>query len=155
MLPETYNAPLTDAFPATCKLPPSCILIFDPLVKSKSLFCATKPLSNVAEPLETTNAPVIDVSVLMLKPPKSDKDAVNAPLAILDKFNPVTPVAGIFVKLLPSPLNEPVKNEADTFVDTRLLIVTPLIVLPSILPVKSNAVLPPEANMYKVSLPTA
>ena len=39
MLPETYNAPLTDASPATCKLPPSCILIFDPLVKSKSLFC--------------------------------------------------------------------------------------------------------------------
>ena len=115
---------------------------------------------NVDDPVTTNdpstfNAPEIDASVLTWKPPVSDIDAVKAPLAILDKFKPVTPLAGILNKSVPSPLNEPVKNDADTFVDAKLLIVTPLIVLPSMLPVKSNAVLPPDDNMYNVSLPAA
>ena len=41
-------------------------------------------------------------------------DAVALPSAILVKFNPVTPLAGMLYKLVPSPLNEPVKFDAVT-----------------------------------------
>jgi hypothetical protein len=60
---------------------------------------------------ETVRDPVIDVFVFTLNPVK-ESDALTDPVAICDKFNPLTLPAGILVKPLPSPLNEPVKTDA-------------------------------------------
>ena len=59
--------------------------------------------------------PVTVVFVLTTKPFVGDIEAVELPLAIWDKFNPVTPLAGTLYRLPPSPLNEPVKNDAVIF----------------------------------------
>jgi len=59
------------------------------------------------------NDPVIDVSLLTCKP-SALTEAVTAPLAILSNCNPVTPLAGILYKPLPSPMNEPVNTDAVT-----------------------------------------
>ncbi len=61
----------------------------------------------------TFNDPVIDVSLLTCKP-SAVTEAVTAPLAILSNCNPVTPLAGILYKPLPSPMNEPVNTDAVT-----------------------------------------
>ncbi len=61
----------------------------------------------------TFNDPVIDVSLLTCKP-SVVTEAVTAPLAILSNCNPVTPLAGILYKPLPSPMNEPVNTDAVT-----------------------------------------
>ena len=56
------------------------------------------------------NAPVISVFELTLKPFVFEMDAVAAPSAIRVKLRPVTPLAGILYKFVPSPLNEPVND---------------------------------------------
>ena len=58
---------------------------------------------------DTFNEPVIDVVEFTLNPFELT-EAVTAPLAILSNCNPVTPVAGILYKLVPSPLKEPVNE---------------------------------------------
>jgi hypothetical protein len=64
---------------------------------------------NVIEP-EMVKAPVISVFVLTLKPSTLEIEAVTLPSAIRVKLSPVTPLAGILVRLLPSPPNDPVKD---------------------------------------------
>ena len=64
---------------------------------------------NVIEP-EIVNAPVISVFVLTLKPLALEMDAVALPSAIRVKLSPVTPLAGILYKPLPSPLNVPLND---------------------------------------------
>jgi hypothetical protein len=46
--------------------------------------------------------------------PDDEIDAVAFPLAICDRFRPVTPDAGRLYKPPPSPLKEPLKAEAVT-----------------------------------------
>jgi hypothetical protein len=64
---------------------------------------------NVIEP-EMVKAPVISVLLLTLKPSVFETDAVTLPSAIRVKLRPVTPLAGILIKFVPSPPNEPVKE---------------------------------------------
>lgn len=61
----------------------------------------------------TFKEPVIDVDVLTLNP-SGESDAVTEPVAIWDRFNPVTPLAGKLYKPAPSPMYDPVKYEAET-----------------------------------------
>ena len=61
--------------------------------------------------LEIVKSPYIVVSVFTSNPPLGDIDALTLPLTILFNSNPVTPLAGILYKPVPSPLNEPVKIE--------------------------------------------
>ena len=70
----------------------------------------------------TLKEPVIDVSELTLNP-LGETDAVTDPVDIWDKFNPVTPLAGIPYNPLPSPTNEPVKTEA--VIDPDILCIEP------------------------------
>jgi hypothetical protein len=58
---------------------------------------------------EATILPVIETFEFTLNP-FALTEAVTAPLAILSNCNPVTPVAGILYKLVPSPLKEPVNE---------------------------------------------
>ena len=69
------------------------------------------PTDNISdvEP-ETLSEPVIWVSVLICNPLSGEIDAVALPLAILDKFNPVIPDAGILVKPDPSPWKLPLND---------------------------------------------
>ena len=71
------------------------------------------PPNIVAEPELTVNEPVIDVLELTCKP-ADVTEAVTAPLAILSNCNPVTPLAGMLYKPVPSPMNEPVNTDAVT-----------------------------------------
>mgnify|MGYP001319858005 FL=1 len=48
--------------------------------------------------------------VFINNPPFGEIDAVADPDAILDKFNPVIPDAGMFSKPDPFPMNEPVND---------------------------------------------
>ena len=50
----------------------------------------------------TFNAPVIDVGTFICKP-SGEIDAVALPLVIWFNCNPVTPLAGMFIKFEPSP----------------------------------------------------
>ena len=59
----------------------------------------------------TDKSPWIWVLLLTVNP-VDEIDAVAFPLAICDRFRPVTPDAGRLYKLPPSPLNEPVNREA-------------------------------------------
>jgi hypothetical protein len=61
--------------------------------------------------------PVIAVFVLILKPDALN-DAVFAPFVICDKFNPVTPVAGILNNFVPSPTNDP-ENDPVLYDDVK------------------------------------
>jgi hypothetical protein len=63
----------------------------------------------VIEP-DIVKAPVISVLLLTLKPFALETEAVTLPSAILVKLSPVTPLAGIFIRLLPSPPNDPVND---------------------------------------------
>jgi hypothetical protein len=63
--------------------------------------------------------PVIAVFVLILKPDALN-DAVFAPFVICDKFNPVTPVAGILNNFVPSPTNDP-ENDPVLYDDENVL----------------------------------
>jgi hypothetical protein len=56
------------------------------------------------------NVPVISVFELIFKPFAEEMDAVALPSAIRVKLRPVTPLEGMFVRLLPSPPNEPVNE---------------------------------------------
>jgi hypothetical protein len=58
-------------------------------------------------PLVTINEPVISVLLLTLKPFVFETDAVTEPSAICVKLRPVTPLAGMLNKFVPSPLKEP------------------------------------------------
>ena len=49
-------------------------------------------------------------SVLTSKPLFGDIDALTLPDIILLRFNPVTPLAGILYKPLPSPINDPLND---------------------------------------------
>ncbi len=84
----------------TCELPEINVVVCD-----------------VIEPL-TFNAPVIDVFVLTLNP-LVETEAVFEPLAICDRFKPVTPEAWMLYKPSAFPLNEPVKTDAVTEPDIR------------------------------------
>ena len=53
------------------------------------------------------NVPVISVFELTLNPFAFEMDAVATPSAIRVKLRPVTPLAGILYRFVPSPLNEP------------------------------------------------
>ena len=72
---------------------------------------------------EIVKEPVIVVSVFISKPLSGDIEALTLPLTILFKLSPVTPLAGIFVNWLPSPINEPV-NEPVVYEDVNVLNVT-------------------------------
>ena len=61
--------------------------------------------------------PVIAVFVLILKPDELN-DAVFAPFVICDKFNPVTPLAGILYKFVASPVNDP-ENDPVLYDDVK------------------------------------
>ena len=64
-------------------------------------------------PKDAVEIALEDTLVLTTNPKLGDIDAVAEPLAILDKFNPVIPEAGILVNPEPSPSNEP-ENDPDT-----------------------------------------
>jgi hypothetical protein len=70
----------------------------------------------------TLKDPVIDVFELILSP-LGETDAVTDPVAIWDKFKPVTPLADIPYNPLPSPTKEPVKTEA--VIDPDMLCIEP------------------------------
>jgi hypothetical protein len=93
-----------------CKL---FVVLLDELYElkttSSNLPVPTGTPFNVIEP-EIVNAPVISVFVLTLKPLSLEMDAVALPSAIRVKLSPVTPLAGILYKPLPSPINEPVND---------------------------------------------
>jgi hypothetical protein len=59
---------------------------------------------------DIVKAPVISVLLLTLKPSVFETEAVTLPSAIRVKLSPVTPLAGIFIRLLPSPPNDPVND---------------------------------------------
>ena len=59
-----------------------------------------------------------DIEVLTCNPLSGDIDAVADPEPICYKFNPTIPVAGTFVKELPSPINDPL-NEPDSCKSVR------------------------------------
>lgn len=54
------------------------------------------------------SVPVISVFELTLKPFAEEIDAVALPSAIRVKLSPVTPLAGMLYRFVPSPLNDPV-----------------------------------------------
>jgi hypothetical protein len=58
-------------------------------------------------PFVTINEPVISDLLLTLKPFVFETDAVTEPSAICVKLRPVTPLAGMLNKFVPSPLKEP------------------------------------------------
>jgi hypothetical protein len=93
-----------------CKL---FVVLLDELYElkttSSNLPVPTGTPFNVIEP-EIVNAPVISVFVLTLRPLSLEMDAVALPSAIRVKLSPVTPLAGILYKPLPSPINEPVND---------------------------------------------
>ena len=61
----------------------------------------------------TDKLPWICVFLLTLNP-VDEMDAVASPFDICERFKPVTPEAWIPVNPEPSPINEPVKDEAVT-----------------------------------------
>jgi hypothetical protein len=87
-----------------------------------------KPLAKVPKPeLETVNKLVPPVFKVKAVPPV-DTEALTTPVAILDKFNPVIPEAGIPVRPAPEPENkvavklpetptEPVNNAGPMFMN--------------------------------------
>ena len=91
--------------------------------------------------------PVAKMLEFTCNPPSVLTDAVTLPSAILFNSKPVTALAGIDVNPEPSPINEPVNVDDVTavvliVVPVKLLMVTPDITLPSMLPVKSIPRLP-------------
>jgi hypothetical protein len=78
-------------------------------VSNESIIVPNDSPFNKIDPV-IVNAPVISVFVLTLKPLSLEIDAVALPSAIRVKLSPVTPLAGILYKPLPSPINEPVKE---------------------------------------------
>jgi hypothetical protein len=58
-------------------------------------------------PSVTINDPVISVLLLTLKPFVFETDAVTEPSAICVKLRPVTPLAGMLNKFVPSPVKDP------------------------------------------------
>jgi hypothetical protein len=92
------------------------------------------------------SAPVISVFELTLSPFVFEMDAVAAPSAIRVKLRPVTPLAGILNRFIPSPLKEP-ENEPvyEPLKDSKLpnlLLIEPLTVLyEEVKLLKSNLIL--------------
>ena len=76
-------------------------------------------------------------------------DAVALPSAILVKFNPVTPLAGMLYKLVPSPLNEPLKFDAVT---SPIRYIEP--VLTVFVEINSSTVGPREPDLAIKTLPS-
>lgn len=58
--------------------------------------------------------------VLTSKPLPCDIEAVTLPSAICERFNPVTPDAGMFVKPVASPTNEPEINSNEPYISIKL-----------------------------------
>ena len=58
--------------------------------------------------------PLIKVFPFTLKVPSFKTEALTAPFTILFNSKPVTPLAGMLYKPVPSPMNEPVNTEEVT-----------------------------------------